>query len=66
MELERGLNITEEVMRHLVTHIERPAAARRSDAGDDAIMPPPPEDEPMPDGEFIDESETEAAPAAID
>ena len=66
LELERGLNITEEVMRHLVTHIERPAAARRSDAGDDSIMPPPPEDEPVPDGEFIDESESEAAPAAID
>ena len=26
-ELERGLNITEEVMRHLVTRIERPIAA---------------------------------------
>jgi small subunit ribosomal protein S6 len=29
-ELERGLNITEEIMRHLVTRIERPANARRS------------------------------------
>ena len=65
-ELERGLNITEEVMRHLVTHIERPAAARRPDAGDDAILAPPPEDELEPEGEFIDESESEAAPAAID
>jgi small subunit ribosomal protein S6 len=67
-ELERGLNITEEVMRHLVTHIERPAAARRAEGedADDAIIEPPSEDEPVPDGEFIDESESEAAPAAID
>jgi small subunit ribosomal protein S6 len=65
-DLERGLNITEEVMRHLVTHVERPAAARRSEAADDSIMEPPPEDEPAPEGEFIDESESEAAPAAID
>ncbi len=65
-ELERGLNITEEVMRHLVTHIERPTTARRSESGDDAIPAPPPEDEPAPEGEFIDESESEAAPAAID
>jgi small subunit ribosomal protein S6 len=64
-DLERGLNITEEVMRHLVTHVERPAAARRTETGEDAIMAPP-EDEPAPDGEFIDESESEAAPAAID
>jgi small subunit ribosomal protein S6 len=65
-ELERGLNITEEVMRHLVTHVERPTAARRSDAADDAILEPPSDEEPVPDGEFIDESESEAAPAAID
>lgn len=63
-ELERGLNITEEVMRHLVTHIERPTAARRSESGDDVL--PPPDEEPVPEGEFIDESESEAAPAAID
>ena len=69
MELEHGLNITEEVMRHLVTRIERPAASRRSDDSEDidvADVPPPPEDEPEPVGEFIDESESEAAPAAID
>lgn len=66
VELERGLNITEEVMRHLVTHIERPATTRRSESGDDAIPAPPPDDEPAPEGEFIDESESEAAPAAID
>ena len=35
-ELERGLNITEEVMRHLVTRIERPA--RRTDKKDDEAV----------------------------
>ena len=35
VELEHGLNITEEVMRHLVTRIERPAASRRSEDGED-------------------------------
>lgn len=34
-ELDRGLNITEEVMRYLVTRIERPANARRSERKDD-------------------------------
>lgn len=71
-ELERGLNITEEVMRHLVTRVERPAAARRPTAGDedetgDEEDGPPPEDEDVDiDSEFIDESESEAAPAATD
>lgn len=64
-ELERGLNITEEVMRHLVVHVERPTTTRRAGSADDAIAPPP-EDEPAPDGEFIDESESDAAPAAIE
>ncbi|MFO1540499.1 MAG: 30S ribosomal protein S6 [Chloroflexota bacterium] len=66
VELERSLGITEEVMRQLVTHVERPATARRAEAAEDTIAPPPPDDEPAPDGEFIDESESEAAPAAID
>ena len=73
LELERGLNITEEVMRHLVTRVERPLSTRRSDAGtgeeiDDLDVAPPPDDDDIevPDAEFIDESETEAAPAAID
>ena len=72
-ELERSLNITEEVMRHLVTRVERPAGARRpatTDAesadGEDEQDGPPPEDEDIPDTEFIDESESEAAPAATD
>jgi small subunit ribosomal protein S6 len=78
-ELERGLNITEEVMRHLVTRIERPV--RRTDRKDEEdadleaaenepvvdveVPPPPPDEEPEPDGEVIDESESEAAPKAI-
>jgi len=47
--LERGLNITEEVMRHLVTRVERPTAARRPDASSDeedlGVSPPPDLDE---------------------
>jgi len=69
VELEHGLNITEEVMRHLVTRIEHPSASRRADDAEDldvADVPPPPDDEPEIVGEFIDESESEAAPAAID
>ena len=34
-ELERSLNITEEVMRHLTTRIERPAGARSSERRDE-------------------------------
>ena len=73
-ELERGLNITEEVMRHLVTRIERPAVRRAAPeveaAGDvdaDADVAPPADDEePDLDAGLIDESESEAAPAAIE
>jgi small subunit ribosomal protein S6 len=67
-ELERGLNITEEVMRHLVTRAERPAARRAESFSDEdvEIGPPPEDEEPDDVGEFIDESESEAAPAAID
>jgi len=35
-ELERGLNITEEVMRHLVTRIERPIGRRSEKADEEA------------------------------
>jgi small subunit ribosomal protein S6 len=70
LELERGLNITEEVMRHLVTRVERPTSRRpQSEQGeldDEALGPPPDEDYEVPDTEFIDESESEAAPAAAD
>ena len=63
-ELERSLLITEEVLRHLVTRDERPVRTTRRDSEDVAL---PSEDEEEDDGrERIDESESEAAPAAID
>ena len=70
-ELERGLLITEELLRHLVTRVERPVrAARRDGAAEDGteFPAPPPVDEieEEEEGERIDESETEAAPAAIE
>ena len=72
-ELERGLLITEEVLRHLITRVERPVRASRRDGGADEgadadLSAPPPvdEDEDEDDGERIDESESEAAPAAIE
>jgi len=72
-ELERTLLITEEVLRHLVTRVERPVrAARREDGSieegvDDTDLPSVDEEEEDYDTtERIDESETEAAPAAID
>ena len=39
-ELERGLNITEDVMRHLVTRVERPASSRRSAKGEEGAEEP--------------------------
>lgn len=70
-ELERGLMITEELLRHLVTRVERPVkATRRDGAPDDGseFGTPPPSDEidEEDEGERIDESESEAAPAAIE
>ena len=68
-ELERGLLISEEVLRHLVTRVERPAKASRGRDGDadlDVVPPPVDDEEPDDDVEMIDESESEAAPAAID
>ena len=70
-ELEHSLLITEEVIRHLVTRADRPVRAGRPDDGDvDGLLEPHlPSglDEDEEDvGEFIDESESEAAPAAID
>ena len=71
-ELEHSLLITEEVLRHLVTRVERPIKTSRRD-GDESEEPeeadlPSGLDEEDEDGlpEFIDESESEAAPAAID
>jgi small subunit ribosomal protein S6 len=72
-ELEHTLQITEEVLRHLVTRVERPVkAGRREDGededGSDESMLPSVDDEEDEDleTEVIDESESEAAPAAID
>jgi small subunit ribosomal protein S6 len=73
-ELERSLLITEEVLRHLVTRIERPVRTTRrdgttDDAGDgseDIASPPVDEVDEEDEGERIDESESEAAPAAIE
>ena len=64
-ELERGLLITEEVLRHLVTRVERPVKAARPDASEESDLPPGEDDEDS-GGEVIDESESEAAPAATD
>lgn len=73
-EMEHTLQITEEVLRHLVTRDERPAKAKGREDGpegeavEDGDLPPLlDEDEDDDDGtERIDESESEAAPAAID
>jgi small subunit ribosomal protein S6 len=71
-ELERTLQITEEVLRHLVTRVERPVRAARADGADEDgreedDIPSGQDDEDEDDGrERIDESESEAAPAAID
>ena len=69
-DLERGLLITEELLRNLITRVERPVRAPRRDgtaeASEEAELPSS-EDEEEDDGtERIDESESEAAPAAID
>jgi small subunit ribosomal protein S6 len=76
-ELERSLLITEEVLRHLVTRVERPVRAPRRDGtaaaeggeeegaeGEDGTGVS--DEDGAPDGEMIDESESDAAPAAID
>ena len=81
-ELERSLQITEEVLRYLVTRSEKPVKARRDaaaadgaeededgESGDDdatADLQTDVDDEESGDDEQIDESESEAAPAAID
>ena len=72
VELEHTLLITEEVLRHLVTRVDRPVKALRADGteldeleGED-LPTGLDEDEEADGGAFIDESESEAAPAAID
>jgi small subunit ribosomal protein S6 len=64
-ELERGLLISEEVLRHLVTRVERPVRSARGRDESDVEVSIPSDEEPE-EGELIDESESEAAPAAID
>ena len=76
-ELERSLQITEDVLRYLVTRTIKPIKARRdsaaADGSDDididdidADLPPSEDEEDVDVAELIDESESEAAPAAID
>jgi small subunit ribosomal protein S6 len=65
-EIERGLRITEELLRHLITRVERPVARRAEKEGEAESESLPIDEEEEPQGEFIDESESEAAPAAID
>lgn len=70
-ELERGLNITEEVMRHLVTRIERPPARRSERADDEADETAEDEAENADDEEADDElppdeDETEPEGEVID
>ena len=70
-ELERGLLITEELLRHLITRVERPIRAARRDGAteeqvDEGDLPSAVDEEEEDATERIDESETEAAPAAID
>jgi small subunit ribosomal protein S6 len=70
-EVERGLLITEEVLRHLVVRVERPVKSARRDgsaegADEEPAIPSAEDEEDEEDGERIDESESEAAPAAID
>jgi small subunit ribosomal protein S6 len=90
LELERSLQITEEVIRFLVTRSEKPVKARRDaaaadgseegeesegeeseDEGDDATADlvadtDDADDDDAAEDARIDESESEAAPAAID
>ncbi len=71
VELEHTLQISEDVLRHLVTRVDHPSRTARSDDdsdeldGEDGRADLDGNDEDGPD-EFIDESESEAAPAAID
>ncbi len=72
-ELERSLQITEEVLRYLVTRAVKPVKVRRDAAAageaeeiDTELPPVEDEEEDLDIAERIDESESEAAPAAID
>ena len=72
-ELERSLLITEELLRHLVTRVERPTKSARREGAEEldleleaGELPLGEDEEEEEPGERIDESESEAAPAAID
>ena len=67
-DLERTLLITEDVIRHLVIRVERPLKAARGKIDDAADLVPAAdvEEDEEPMGEQIDESESDAAPAAVD
>ena len=74
-ELERSLQITEDVLRYLVTRALKPVKARRdaaaageADESEDveSDLLSAEDEEEVVTGERIDESESEAAPAAID
>ena len=70
--LDRVLRLNESVIRHLVTRVERPVrAARAGDEGEDEgtegpDLPSADDEDDFDTTERIDESESEAAPAAID
>ena len=68
VDLERTLLITEDVLRHLIVRVERPLKAARGKTDDlgDLVPAPDTEDYEVPSGSQIDESESEAAPAAVD
>jgi small subunit ribosomal protein S6 len=73
VELEHTLLITEEVLRHLVTRVDRPGKSARPDGEEldeleSGDMPSGLDEDDVDDlpAAFIDESESEAAPAAID
>ncbi|MEI7743515.1 MAG: 30S ribosomal protein S6 [Chloroflexota bacterium] len=72
LELERSLQITEDILRYLVTRAIKPLKSRRDPSAtgdadvDDTDLPPAEDIEDEDEGERIDESESEAAPAAID
>jgi small subunit ribosomal protein S6 len=57
-ELERSLNITEEIIRHLVTRIERPTGSRRSEKKD--------EDSDEAEGESAETATADAETATAD
>jgi small subunit ribosomal protein S6 len=70
-EMERSLQITEEVLRYLVTRVVRPVKARRDAASEevdeiDSDIPSGDDEGGEDEGELIDESESDAAPAASD